>query len=194
MKTNELAIIKEISPVVKKAQELIINSSESMSEAVVFLSQCNKYLDTLVADREKLTKPINESLKAIRDKYRPADTMINEAIISIRSKMSLYQTKQIQLQKEKEAKIAARLEKGNLSIEKAMAKIEAIDSPESEVKTLEGLVKFRESQVLKITDELAIPREYLIVDERKILEALKAGKVIPGAEIEIKLIPINYRK
>ena len=194
MKTNELAIIKEISPVVKKAQELIINSSESMSEAVVFLSQCNKYLDTLVADREKLTKPINESLKAIRDKYRPADTMINEAIISIRSKMSLYQTKQIQLQKEKEAKIAARLEKGNLSIEKAMAKIEAIDSPESEVKTLEGLVKFRESLVLKIIDELAIPREYLVVDEKKLLEALKTGKTVAGAEIEIKLIPINYRK
>ena len=194
MKTNELAIIKEISPVVKKAQELIINSSESMSEAVVFLSQCNKYLDTLVADREKLTKPINESLKAIRDKYRPADTMINEAIISIRSKMSLYQTKQIQLQKEKEAKIAARLEKGNLSIEKAMAKIEAIDSPESEVKTLEGLVKFRESLVLKIIDELAIPREYLVVDEKKLLEALKTCKTVAGAEIEIKLIPINYRK
>src|SRR3990167_3021367 len=139
-------------------EELIINSSESMSEAVVFLSQCNKYLDTLVADREKLTKPINESLKAIRDKYRPADTMINEAIISIRSKMSSFQTKQIQIQKEKEAKIAASLEKGTINIEKAMAKIEAISVPDKEVATEQGSVQFRESQGLKITDELAIPR------------------------------------
>ena len=43
--TNELAIIKKISPVVMEAQKLVINSKKSLSEAVVFLSKCNKYLD-----------------------------------------------------------------------------------------------------------------------------------------------------
>ena|SRR3990167_1297632 len=194
MKTNELAIIKEISPVVAEAQKLIINSKESLSEAVTFLSKCNKYLDALTADREKLTKPINEALKAIRDRYRSADTMVTEAIDSIRSKMSVYQGEQTRLQKEKEAKIAARLEKGTINIEKAMAKIDAISVPEKEVETKEGSVQFREIKILKIIDEAVIPREYLIVDERKLLEVLKAGKTVPGAEIEIKLTPINYRK
>jgi hypothetical protein len=34
----------------------------------------------------------------------------------------------------------------------------------------------------------------MIVDEGRVLEALKAGVVVPGAEIEVVAVPINFRK
>ena len=83
--------------------------------------------------------------------------------------------------------------KGKLRVETAVKKIENIETPDHQVATEAGLVKFREDKVLKITDETKIPREYLVVDEKKLLEALKGGVIVPGAEIDIKMTPVNFR-
>ena len=68
-----------------------------------------------------------------------------------------------------------------------------IDRPEDNVVTDSGSIKFRETKVLKIVNGKIIPREYLLVDERKITEALKAGVTVPGCELELKMVPVNSR-
>jgi hypothetical protein len=44
-------------------------------------------------------------------------------------------------------------------------------------------VKTRKYYSVNIVDEAQIPREYLMVDEPKILEDLKKGKAVPGCEL-----------
>lgn len=188
-------IEKQIHPLVKTAEKLEIVDARGMEEATEQLSKLNKIGDKITEEKERVTKPLNEALKAERARWKPIETVYEQAISIIRGKMSAYQTAEIKRQREEEARIAARVGegKGKLKVETAVRKLEEVEKPVEQVNAASGMVKFREDKVLKITDEKKIPREYLVVDERKLLADLKAGKVVPGAEVEIKMVPLNFR-
>ena len=186
-------IAQELSPIVKQAMEIEIKVSEDLPPAVELLSRLNLVNDRIVAEREKVTAPLNQALKAERARWKPMELQNTQAIEMIREKMSKYQTKQMQLQKDKEAKIAQKLTDGKITLDKAIEQIEKVKTPDKEIATTAGLVQFRESQILEITDESLIPREYLMVDEKKLLADLKNGKNVEGAKLTIIQCPINYR-
>ena len=146
-----------------------------------------------MAEREKVTAPLNQALKAERARWKPMELQNTQAIEMIREKMSTYQTEQMQLQKDKEAKIAQKLTDGKITLDKAIEQIEKVKTPDKEIATTAGLVQFRESQILEIINEDLIPREYLMVDEKKLLADLKNGKNVEGAKLTIIQCPINYR-
>lgn len=109
--------------------------------------------------------------------------------------MGQYQTRLITEQKAQQDAIASRIApgKGNLSLDTAMKRMEAIERPVDKVETEAGSLKFRPMPRLKIISEADIPRSYMVPDEALIFADLKAGKVIPGAEIEIIQVPVNSR-
>lgn len=194
--TKDITVFeKEIDPIASEAEVLTIVTQEDMAGAVTLLSNLNRSLDKITEEKEKVTKPLNEALKAERGRWKPFETKLESAISTIRSKMSVYQTESARLAKIEEEKIAARIApgKGNLSMETATKKIDEIERADKSVATDAGLVKFRTDKKLKITDALAIPREYLVVDEKAVFEALRKGATIPGAEIEEVQTPVNYR-
>lgn len=196
-KENNLAVTieKQIHPLVKSAEKLEIVDAKGMKEATEQLSQLNKLGDKIQAEKEKVTKPLNEALKAERARWKPVETVYEEAIEIIRGKMSEYQTNEIKKQREEEARIAARVGegKGKLKVETAVKKIDEMERVDEKVNSESGMVKFREDKVLKIMDETLIPREYLMLDEKKILATLKAGGKVLGAVLETKMVPLNYR-
>jgi hypothetical protein len=192
-KNNVITIQKELSPIVTRALGTTINRESDMPEAVELLSKLNQFNDKITEEKERITKPLMEALKVERSRWSPVEKQNTIGIDHLRSQMSLYRTAEMNKQKTEEAKIAQKLTDGTINIDKAMKAIEKIKVSEKEVATDAGLVQFRESQVLKITDELAIPREYLVVNEKEVLTALKAGKVVTGAMIEIVVCPVNYR-
>ncbi len=188
-------IVKKLTPIAERAQNIEIKDEKSMKEAVEVLSELNKVNDKIVSKKEEYTKPLNELLKKFRATWKPLETMYTEAIESVREKMTIYQTEQVRLQKEESAKIAARVGegKGHFKIETAVTKLAEVKVPEKEIATSSGLVQFREVKVLKITNRDLIPLGYLIVDEAAVLKALKLGTTVPGAELETKQVPANYR-
>lgn len=191
---KEIKLIeKKVSPIVTEATSLKISDDKSMGVAVTLLSNCNKQLDKITEEKEKITKPLNEALKAERARWKPIETVLTEAVSVVRKKMSAYQTELLAKQREEQEKIAKRVEKGTLKVETGIKKMSEVKNVDKEIATNEGLVQFREVQTLKITDEKKIPREYLVIDEKSVLEALKAGKNVPGAEVEIVQVPVNFR-
>lgn len=190
-----LVMHKQIAPVVEEAQALVIKDAKTMKAATEMLSRINQIGDKITAEKEKVTKPLNEALKAERARWKPVETVYEEAVEIIRGKMTEYQTAEVKRQREEEARIAARVGegKGKLKVETAVRQMEDIEKADGTVKTESGLVKFREDKVLKIMDETFIPDEYWVLDEKKILGALKAGVDVPGAVLEIKMVPLNYR-
>jgi cell division septum initiation protein DivIVA len=193
MKNKEIVIKDEVSPITKVATDLKIKTADDMSKATEILSKLNKQLDRVIQEKEKVTKPLNEALKAERSRWKPIETTIESAINDIRQKMSVYQTKLIQEARAKEAKIAEKMNDGKLSIEKAVEKFSSISKPDEKVSTDSGSVSFRTDKILKITSIKDIPDMYWIVDESLILADLKAGKQIKGACIEEIQVPINRR-
>lgn len=192
-KQTEIAIAKKITPITEKITSLKINSPASMKEATEYLSQCNVFLDKLTEEKEKITKPMNEALKEVRSRYKPTELLLEQAISSLRSSISKYQTEQLRIKQEKEAKISERAAAGTIKVETAIRKMEDIKAPAENIQTDTGSLRFRTDKILKITDPLKIPREYLIIDEKSLLSTLKLGNIIPGAEIEEIQVPINSR-
>lgn len=193
---KEIAVIeKEVSPIVKKAEALKVKDQKSMEAASLMLSELNQKKDRIVAEKERITKPLNEALKVERNRWRPIETILDTAINSLRSSIGDYQTAETKRADAEAAKIAARTGegKGKLKVETAVAKMDEIDRPAAKVATEAGMVRFRKDQVLKIWDETMIPREYLVPNEALILADLKAGKKVEGCELDIKMVPINNR-
>lgn len=195
--SNEKVLVlqKKIVPIVREAEDLEIEVQDDMKGAVEILSQLNNFNDQITTEKEKVTKPLNEALKAERNRWKPIETMYADAIEGLREKMSVFQTRMEKERKAKEIAIASRIKsgKGNLSLEKGVEKIDALEKVEKEVATDVGLVQFREKKVLKITDPSLISMEYYMINEEKLLKALIEGKVVAGAEIDVKQIPVNYR-
>lgn len=187
---------QQIVPIVKKASEIIaISTDQELKQAVTLLSELNKFNDKIIEEREKITKPLNEALKAERARWKPIELQNQEAIASIRTKMTEYQTALIKQRTETEQSITDRVApgKGHLSLETAVKKLGAIPEVETEHSTDAGLVQFRQKQQLKVTDLEKIPKAYFDLNEAKLLKDLKEGVVVPGAEIEIIQVPVNYR-
>lgn len=177
----------------------IIGSQEALEEATVLLSQLNKHLDAITADKELLTKPLNASLKAIRDKYRPAEDSINTAISSIKAAMTTYRTNVLAQQSKQIDSIAGRIERGTMNITTAMDKISIITSntdDSKKVATELGNVSFRSYACWRVIDEKIIPRECLRVNDEVIKAWQKEHPNNPPAGIEFytEERPVNYRK
>lgn len=177
----------------------IISSQEALEEATALLSQLNKHLDAITADKELLTKPLNASLKAIKDKYKPAEESITTAIGSIKAAMTTYRTNVLAQQSKQIDSIAGRIERGTMNINTAMDKISAITSnveDSKKVATGSGMISFRSYACWRIIDEKIIPRECLRVNDEAIKTWQKERPNNPPAGIEFytEERPVNYRK
>lgn len=191
---KELAVYeKPKAEIVQRARALEVNSPEAMQEATEILSTLNKYLDSVVAYKEKKTKPLNEALKVIRAETKPIETELEALIADIRSSMGEYQTAQTRQIALESAKIAEKVSEGKLRVETGLKKLEGLERPEEALHSSAGTVKFRTDKVLVITDAALIPDEYWELNEAKLLKALKSGLTIPGATTEEKQTPVNYR-
>ncbi|MES2409671.1 MAG: siphovirus Gp157 family protein [Patescibacteria group bacterium] len=188
-------IQKESAPIIKEANALEIYTPAHLTQAVSILSELNKFSDRITEEKERVTKPLNEALKAERSRWKPLETQYDGAISLLRTRISAYQTKAVQEAKLAQEKIASRVGEGSgkLKIETALKKLEAIEVPTEQINTQSGSITFREVQRLNIVDETKIPREYLIPDEKRILDALKGGIEIAGCAIEIIQVPYNQR-
>ena len=140
--TTELELIKN--------SDITLMELKEVDERYMFL---RNLLDSITAEKEKVTKPLNEALKAERARFKPAEEQVTELI-------STYKGRLIEL----------------LAIEKAKTSEERAEAEKPTVKSVE-LTR------LNITDVSLIPRELMVPDEKRILEILKQGHQVPGAEI-----------
>ena len=196
--SKEVIIHKEVGSILTKAEKHEITDAPSMATAVSMLSEANKRIDQITEEKEKVTKPLNEALKAERSRWKPAEELGEKIISILRSKISTYQTEQKRIAEAEAKKIEARIGegKGKLKLETAVAKIEAIDTPEARVSTDAGMVKFRTDLVVKIINPKEVPEKFIteiIWDKKAIQAAYKRGEHVPGTIVEEVQTPINFR-
>lgn len=196
LEDKQIAVIQtELSPIVTKARSIVVKDEKTMQSASLMLSELNKKADMIDEEKQKVLAPLNLARTAEINRWKPVLSTLETATDYLRSTISSYQTAEVKRVREEEIAIANRVGegKGKLKVETAVRQIENIEEPEKQVATEAGLVKFREDKVLKITDETKVPREYLMINEKKLLEALKGGVTVPGAELDIKMVPVNFR-
>lgn len=188
-------IQKKINPLVEKAKTFKISTQEDMEDATEMLSQMNQFGDKIKTEKEKITKPLNEALRAERARWKPLETMYDEGISAIRKAMTAWQTAQKKIADEKTEKIVSRVGKGKgkLKAETAVKKMDEVDKPEGAIATDAGMVKFRTVDKFEVEDIKKLPAEYLLPNEVAIRAAMKKGEKIPGVRYYQEEVPINFR-
>lgn len=176
--TKELAEIKtQVSGVQMAANSLYVNNQKEADEATLLLKNIKEAEKFVTAKKEEITRPLMKSLSSVRDLFKPIELNLQDATKTIKAKILAWTIEEQDKKDKEQAKIAARVEKGTMRSDTAAAKLEAInkESPKSNLRTLKKV---------RVVDETAIPREYLIPDMIKITEAiLRHGENIPGVEM-----------
>lgn len=165
---------------------VVIQSQSDMRDATGVLTNLIRMEQLLTTEKEKLTKPLNAALKEIRDRYRPAEMKLGEAIAQVRIEMARYQTQALKDAKKNEEEIAKKVINGEMNLDDASVAI--VDTiPTKSIASSEGTgtVSFRKNDVVRITNEKKVPRQYFDINLTRIKEALKKGKKVSGAVLDV---------
>jgi hypothetical protein len=195
--------------VVAKATNIVIKDPESNQKASGILGEIVKWKKQATAERLSFTRPLDAVKKMIMEKYAPAIAQFEKAEDIIKGKMRDYfimeQEKQrIAKQKEAEKEEAIRKAAEELlahgkeaEAEKVIAEIPqevTMPQPEKTVRSIQGhTTSMKTRRTFRITDIAKVPREFFVISEKLIQEAVDNGAVFTpendGIEIYEDIMP-----
>lgn len=193
MSIELIKIEKELHPIAEQATTLEIVDDITLKTGVELLSKLNQYNDSMQEEKEKVTKPLNEALRAERLRFKPLESVYTLAIEAIRAKMTQYQSNLVRERLEAQNKLASKVTSGYMKPETAVSKLENLAVVEKEVATSNGLVQFAEVKKFEVVDMTLLPLKYHLPDEVAIRKEMKEGREIVGVKYWIEQQPRNYR-
>jgi threonyl-tRNA synthetase len=164
----------------KKAKTLTIKTDDELTVVYDFLKEVKEKMTEIDTERKSIVKPINDSVKKINAMFNePYDKL--EAIEEIIKRSILfYQNEQARIQREKEAKVQAKLDRQGIDevvVPKVVNKVAAFTGGQT-----------RKKYTAKIIDPTKIPKEFWIIDIAA-LNALasvqKENFNVAGCEVEV---------
>lgn len=183
----------------EECNNLVVTDKDSVEHGKEMAKIGKKLMDTVVERRLAITKPYDDEKKRIMDfvKNQLLDGL-ELSIKNLRDKILSYEREQdrIRLEKERQLeeerrakqaemdrKLKEAAEQGNVQASEEAMKLN------EEINNLAGVAPAKSKDIRKvwtftITNEVAVPREFLTVDEKKVKQAISAGvREIPGIEI-----------
>lgn len=168
------ALHKEATPILKKLQANIIKDNFDYNMTAQRVSQLKELAKQAREKESSIITPLKKAIKEIQSLFSPFLHLIEDGEKNAKAEMIAFLHK-MEMEKEK---INEQLVSGKIAkVSTAVRKLEAL-----EIKSADSSV--RKVWVLVETDATLTPREYLVPDETRIKEALKAGKIIPGWRME----------
>jgi len=181
---KEIALYKtKITSVQREAEAYTIVSQTDMDHGADLLHVIAGIEKSITQRKEEITRPLMTALASARDLFKPLEVAHAEAKKVIKGKMLEFQIQEEERIAKEQARIAARVEKGTMKGETAIAKLENLGEAPLSASGSVGKIQTRTLVKVRVVDESLIPREYLVPDMTKIAEAvLRKGIVIPGVE------------
>ncbi len=182
MDTKELTVVKQqVSKIIKSAESCVVTNEVEYKEASELFNLIKKIGKSVKARKEAITKPINESLKSVRELFKPIEVNCSTAQDIVDKKIGVYENAQEEKRRIEKERIANRVEKGTMKVETAVEKMDNItEAPRS----VAGVMSTRMIRKVRITDESKLPREYLLPNLVLINNlVLQQGRDIPGTEV-----------
>jgi hypothetical protein len=174
----------QILAVQHSANELRIETESDREGAEALLRMVADGEKLITSRKEEITRPLMQALASGRDLFKPLELGFADAKKVIKSKILAYHIESHEKELALQAQIEARVAKGTMRADTAVAKLEKIQKEDSNVRTL------RKVRVLDVT---LVPREWMVPDMTLITKAvIQEGVTIPGVEIyEEKTIAVR---
>ena len=154
---------------------VVVNNQESYDAAIVVGKKLSALKKKIEEDEKSITKPINDSLKIIRDKYRPYKDSVERLIDDVKSKMKAWYEEEAKKKAIAEERIAKRVEKGTMKETTAVNKLANMETAEAGG-AMTSVLKVR------VTDWRLVPEQFLELKETEVKKAIRAGEVVPGVD------------
>lgn len=179
---NALTVPQETKTQVLTAQQeansLKVTTPDEAERGSELLRAIKDYSKSLTERKETMTRPLMQSLAAVRDLFKPHELDLKDAEKTVKAKLLAYQVEEQARVDAEVAKVLKKVEGGRMRDDTAAEKLGSI----GEVKTIRG-TQLRKVTKIRVVDETAIPREYLTPDMVKITEAVLRQNVdVPGVE------------
>lgn len=171
--------INRLGTILAKIDELDLKDESGEQFIANTLLEVKKIEKAAKEELDSIVDPLKETIKIIQGKYKP---LLDKATIikdAIKDKVARFRADQAAAIAKQAASDAARVEKGTMKQETAERRASVVVAPAN---SIAGVHKAR-IQKLKIIDPMLIPREYLVVNETAVRNALKANIAVPGAEL-----------
>lgn len=187
---------EQIVKLTDNCNKIVINSNETL-ETAKNLAKTAKKVESLIEDKRKeITAPILAEKKKIDDFAKAITNDLNKAMTGLRSQILSFEKK---LEQERLAE-ARRLEEEKRKLEESLreaakkGEIENRNDDAQKLVELKDMVHSASNNVTSnairkiwthdVVDLNLVPREYMMIDERKIKDAITAGiREIPGINI-----------
>jgi hypothetical protein len=174
-----------VSPVVQFVRNFTIRTGEDLGKAGTYLIAIKERKAHIEEKLGTPKKKAYEAYKATCDVYNECMKPLDNAESEMKRKMAVYQEQKQKEAQEAQAKLEVKAvkaeEKGKFDkAEEIRSTVVQVDAPKVDGISYTTVWKY------EITDEKAIPREYLMVNEKAISGVVKATKgslSIPGVRI-----------
>lgn len=193
---KELVVVRaDVGKLLKTADKLVIEDKVSMLTANELLVDVKRKSKILKQQKDKMTKPMNEALKAVRSLFKPVEDelgqitrILTDGIVTVKRRLD-------EEARQAEQKILE--DKRITRVDTTMRKMSEIDTPDNQMFAEHGSSNFSEVKVLIIDDIKLIPIKYferpnvveaLLIELRRDAMGNKAQGIepieIPGTHIE----------
>ena len=166
---------KQVMGLQTTASTLTLKTPADVEVASELLKKITDAEKLLVTRKEEITRPLMRGLASVRDLFKPLELTLDNAKKVTKAKLLAYNTAEEEKIAVEKARIEARLDKGTMREDTAVAKIAAVGSATK--------MKTRTLTKVRVTDESLLPREFLVPNMTAITEAiLRQNQHVPGAE------------
>ena len=191
---KELILAQEATGLEAQAIQFEVASDNDMVTATNLLGAIATAKKTLEEQRKFLVAPLNNHVKSINNRFKEYSLPLERADKILRGKVMAYRQEQERKRREEEERLRKLAEKEQAKLAKKAAKkglpepppiiIPHIEAPVRTVQADFGTASVKKVWTYEIVNENEIPREYLVVNEKKIAAVVKAGiREIPGVRI-----------
>ena len=181
---QEITVIKtKATKGLNQASSLVIATSEDMPKASDLLGNIKTAAKIVDLKKKEITDPMNQAIKKVRELFGPIEKSLAEAETMVKTKMLNFQREIDRKAAEELAAIEEKVTKQEMTFSEANQQAASIENAPKAVTSKKGTVSFREVQVVQVTDEALVPREYLMLDMVAIRKAALSGIGIPGVVV-----------
>lgn len=139
------------------------------------------------AKKDGIIKPLNESLKRVRELFKPIEEQIEESIASVTNGLAEYNRKAQEELEAKRERLDERIEEGEITEEKASR---IFDKASDKIGA--AIIPTRSVRQIQIVDESKIPDKYWVLDMVAIRrDAITHEIKIPGVAVVIEEQIVN---
>lgn len=192
-KTKEIVEAeKKVDNAIAEVSKVTIKTDDDLANAATLLTNVTKLGKYVDQEKEKIVKPMRESMSAIRAFFAPLEDKIAGAQQTLKSAMGSYHDKKAKEIEKKQDSVAKRVESGQLREETGIRKIEEIGETKTNVKVETGAVAFKKIRKVRFAPlekmsaedvKYLIANKFVVWDEVLSKKAALAGLLGIGVEV-----------